>query len=407
MTIRRVALRRAGMLLLLAACAQMDPPPGGPEDRMPPYVVAQRPDSLAVVPNWRQPVHIEFSERISEQQVEESVMVSPRTSPVLVDRGSRSIRVSLRRGWEPGQIYQVTIRPVVQDLFNNRLAEAVEVIFSTGPAIPDTRMTGMVLDRITGEPVVDARVEAIRQPDSLVYAVPSDSTGAFVFAHVPEGEYQVRAFPDANRNREMDPFEQRDSLLATITTADTAAAVELSLVLPDSTPPVIASANAGAGGRIDVRFDDHLDPAQTLEPAAVTITGPDGVAVGIVRVTIGEPPEEEAVDSTAVVAAPDTTGPAAAPDTALAGVPGVPAAAAQDTVPAAERRLPSQLVVVQLAEGVELTPEAEYTVAVVGVRNVVGLTGASEETFTAPEPPEPPPQAPADTVPQDEPPPGR
>jgi hypothetical protein len=114
----------------------MDPPPGGPEDRSPPGVVAVSPDSMAVVPGWDDPVVVTYSERISERQVEESVMVSPRTSPVAVDRGSRQIRVSLRRGWEPGQIYHVTIRPEIQDLFNNRVTEPVHLVFSTGPA-PD------------------------------------------------------------------------------------------------------------------------------------------------------------------------------------------------------------------------------------------------------------------------------
>lgn len=352
---------------------------------MPPYLVAQQPDSLAVVPGFSGPVVIEFSERISEQQVEEAVMVSPRTSPVAVDRGSRSIRVFLRRGWEPGQIYQVTIRPVIQDLFNNRLAAPVEVTFSTGPAIPDTRLAGTVIDRITGQPEADSRVEAIRQTDSLVYAVPSDSSGAFVFTHVPEGEYLLRAFPDANRNRMLDPFEARDSLVASITTTDTTA-VELSLVMPDSTPPVIASASAGADGRIDVRFDDHLDPGQVVEPSAITITGPDGGAVGIASVSVGEPPEAPA-------------------DTAVTA-PDAPPAAPRDSVPV-ERRLPAQLLAIQLAQGVQLTPEAEYTVAVTGVRNVVGLVGDSEETFTAPQPPESVPETPADTVPPAGPPPGR
>jgi hypothetical protein len=356
------SLAGAALLPLAAACAQMDPPPGGPEDRVGPYVVAQRPDSLAIVPGFNGPVVIEFSERISEQRVEESVMVSPRTSPVAIDRGSRSIRVSLRRGWEPGQIYHVAVGAIVQDLFNNPLQQPVQVVFSTGPAIPATRLTGTVRDRISGEPEEDVRVEAIRTADSLVYAVPSDSAGQFIFAHVPEGEYLLRAFPDANRNRELDVFEERDSVQAAITTVDTAQ-VELRLVMPDSTPPAIDNVSAGAERRVEVRFDDYLDPAQQVDPAAVTITGPGGEAVAVASVTIGEPPETS-------------------PDTAQA---------AADTLEAAGPRLPSRDLVVLLAEGVELTPEVEYGVAVTGMRNVVGLVGDSQETFTAPEPPEPPP----------------
>lgn len=361
MSLPRSGLARASLLLVTAACAQMDPPPGGPEDRTPPTVVVTRPDSMAVVPGWRAPVVIVFSERISERQVEESVMVSPRTSPVAVDRGSREIRVSLRRGWEPGQIYHVMVRPLVQDLFNNRLLEPVQVVFSTGPAIPDTRLSGLIIDRITGEPQEDVRVEAIRRADSLVYAAPTDSAGLFVLGHIPEGEYLVRAFPDPNRNRNLDAFEERDSVALAVTAGDSAA-VQLSLVLPDTSPPHLASVRLDAEQRVELRFDDYLDPGQAPDSNAVTVVGPDGTGIVVASVMVGTPRS-----------APADTG----------GV---------ETPP-----LPSQLLLVALPEGVELTPEAVYEVRVTGVRNIVGLTADVEGEFTAPElPPEP---AAPDTVP--------
>lgn len=348
---RSRTLLRAATLGVLAACAQIEMPPGGPEDRVPPYVLDQRPDSMAVVPGWNEPVVFRFNERISEQGVEDAVMVSPRTSAVRVDRRSREIRVSLRRGWQPDQIYQVTIRPDIRDLFNNTITEPIQVVFSTGPEIPDTRLTGIVRDRISGEPEEDARVEAIRAADSLVYAVPSDSIGRFVFAHIPEGEYQIRAYPDRNINRRLDLFEQRDSALVTITAADTAE-IQLSLVLPDSTAPVAASATAPERSRVDVSFDDYLDPEQEIASGAVTIVGPDGTPLPVSTVSVGEPQPEE-----------------------------------QDTA-SAEPRLPSQTLVVQLAEGVELVTGTEYSVAASGVVNIVGLSGDSQVEFTAPEFPE-------------------
>jgi hypothetical protein len=78
--------------------------------------------------------------------------------------------------------------------------------------------------------------------------------------------------------------------------------------------------------------------------------------------------------------------------------------AAVDTAAAPVAR-PSQLLIVELAEGVELIPEAEYQVTARGLRNIVGLVGDAEGEFTAPElPPEPAAPdtagAPADTVAQ-------
>ena len=88
-------------------------------------------------------------------------------------------------------------------------------------------------------------------------------------------------------------------------------------------------------------------------------------------------------------------------DTAAAAAPADPPGGS------AEPRLPSQLLVVQLVEGAQLVPEAEYVVRVTGIRNVVGLTGDAEGSFTAPQPPEVPqeagPGALPDTVPTPEP----
>lgn len=365
------AALRAGAACLLATaagCAHVEAPTGGPDDKIPPGLVITRPDTLALVPGWDSPVVFQFDERISEQRVEDAVMVSPRTSPVVVDRGGSSIRVSLRRGWEPGTIYHVTIRPLIQDLFNNRLARPAEVVFSTGPAIPDTRLTGTVVDRITGKPDVDTRVEAIRVADSLVYAVVTDSAGRFVLARIPEGEYRVRSFRDPNRNRALDLFEPRDSTAQRVAVGDTVA-VRLAVVLPDSTAPRAASAERTNDRRVEVRFDDYLDPAQAPAPADVRITGADGSVLPVSRVVVGT---IAATRSDTARAAAQRSGAVAAPDTAAA-----------DTA-AAPLPLPAQALTLELEEGAQLAPGQTYQVRVRGVRNVVGLSADVETELVVP-----------------------
>jgi hypothetical protein len=345
--------------MAIVACAHVQAPTGGPEDETPPAVLVTRPDTLAVVPGWDSPVVFVFSERISEQGVEEAVQVSPRTSPVRVDRGSDEIRVSLRRGWEPGVIYHVMLAPTIQDLFNNRLAEPVEVVFSTGPEIPDTRVAGEALDRITGEPEVGARVEAIRLADSLVYAVPTDSAGNLVLARIPTGEYLLRAFRDLNRNRALEVFEPRDSALITVAVGEPVRA-GLRLLMPDSTAPILASVERVDSVTVELEFDDYLDPAQTVTPAQIRVVGPDGSALPIARAAVGGLAPRDTV-------AQDTT--------------------VRDTVGAERAPLPSRTVVVELAPGAALVLGAEYRVYVEGIENVVGRVGASEDTFEVPEQP--------------------
>src|SRR5690606_12424152 len=134
--------------------------------------------------------------------------------------------------------------------------------------------------------------------------------GAFELSRIPEGEYQVRAFEDVNRNRALEVYEARDSAEATVVDGQP---IELALRIlpPDSTAPAISAVTA-AGRIVEIEFDDYLDPEQTVSVDQVTIAHPTEGAVAIGRVGLGRlsPPDTVAapvaVDSAAA-------GPAASP----------------------------------------------------------------------------------------------
>ena len=381
---------------LSAACAHIEAPTGGPVDSIAPALVATRPDTNAVVAGWRGPAIFVFDEGLSEEGVDQAVTLSPRRGPVAVDKEGDEIRVQPRRGWEPGLIYQVEVAPGLKDRFGNIIRTPSRLVFSTGPAIPDTRATGVVTDRITGEPSVQARVDARRIADSLVYSTLADSAGRFTFSQVPEGEYRLIAYRDANRNFRVDGFEQRDTAVLTIVTGQ-APSAEFALLPNDTTPPVAGSARMTAGW-IEVRFDDYLGPDQTVGPEQVTVTGPDGAAVAVSEVRIGPPPAardtgDAAADTTP--AAPGAQPPAAAPPAGVRPAPGAQPArdtAGADTTPPRGPR-PAQALFAR--PGAELLPDTIYTVRVRDVRNVNGLVGGGEVPMRTPRPaPPPPPEAP-------------
>jgi hypothetical protein len=369
----RCAVLPSACALLLLGCARIEPPRGGPEDRTPPRLAATEPDSFAIVAPFDDPVVFSFEERISEQGVVEAVSVSPRTSPVEVDGTRTGIRVSLREGWEAGRIYQVRVEPTVRDLFGNPLEGPLELIFSTGPPIPDTRIAGTVADRVTGNAEAGARIEAIRTTDSLVYAATSDSTGAWRLRAIPAGEYRIRAYTDANRNRELDAFEPRDSARATVRD-EAAGPIPLALLLPDSTPPSPVEARGVQDG-VEVTFDDFLDPVQDLGPTHVRIIGPGGAGVAVVSVRTGTPPS--ALPPARDTAAGDTVSADAVPgDTALVDAPVADTAAAPPAAPATPTRT--------LRVGTErpLAPETVYRIVVTGIRNLNGVVGGGDVELT-------------------------
>ncbi len=275
------------------------------------------------------------------------------------------MRVELRRGWEPNRVYQVTLHPGVQDLFGNVTKAPVTVVFSTGPEIVHTMATGTVVERTTLQPARGARVEAVHQPDSVLYETRPDSAGRWTLEYLPEGSYRVRAYNDTNRDQKLQPYEAQDTATITVTRRDTARARRLALIAPDTTAPKAGTAS-GEGDLVEVRFDDFLDPAQPLSPAQVTITGTGAnpAQVRIAQLRVGPFPEERrdsaAADSGAAAARPAQrdTGHAAAARPA-ATPPGEP--------------VPSQSLFIRLAQ--PLTPDAGYTVVVRDVRNLLGLTG--------------------------------
>jgi hypothetical protein len=349
--------------LLVAACAHIEAPTGGEEDKVGPQLLTTRPDTFARVPNLRAPAVFVFDEGLSEERLEEAISVSPRTSAVAVDKSGGELRISLRRGWEPNRIYQVVIDSTVQDRFNNRIQEPIRLVFSTGPEIPETFLSGTVLERQTAQPAKGVRVEAILRPDSLVYATRTDDAGTFAFAQIPAGEYQVRAFSDPNANRSLEPFESRDTTVARVAVG-AQPSVELSIVAPDTSAPRALEATA-VDSAITVRFDDFLDPTQRIAATQVRLLAPDSTPVRIASVTVGAPTDVPAAGAV------DTAGAVVAGDTARRGAPA-----------AARGPVPSRTITVRVAGA--LRPDAQYTIRVEGVRNLVGLMGGGELRLRTP-----------------------
>src|SRR5216117_1100630 len=92
----------AGAALLLA-CASVGTPPGGPPDKEPPKILQVKPESGAVVPNWKSSVVIQYDGVIDEMPgsgsagsmsgLAKQILLSPVRGPVKVDWHRSSISV--------------------------------------------------------------------------------------------------------------------------------------------------------------------------------------------------------------------------------------------------------------------------------------------------------------------------
>ncbi len=115
-------------LFSICTCANQGAPPGGPVDRTGPQVVETFPDTFAVLAAFDDEIRIVFNERISERGVQgtldNAVIVSPESGEVRVRHSSRALRVTMVGGFQPDEVYRVTVQPVVQDLFRNVMVDA-------------------------------------------------------------------------------------------------------------------------------------------------------------------------------------------------------------------------------------------------------------------------------------------
>jgi hypothetical protein len=363
-------VRRLIVAIALVGCASQGDPPGGPPDATPPVLVGILPESGAVnaVPDR---VEFRFDEVVSERpsgasSLEQMVLISPSDGLPRVDWRRRSIAVRPRRDWKPNAVYTVTLLPGMADLRGNVMKTGASVIFSTGPTIPDTRIAGTLYDWVAGAPARGGAIEAIALPDSVVYVARADSAGRFTLAHLPPGSYAVRAWLDANSNRELDAREAYDS--ASVALRDTATLTLLAFV-HDTLPPRINTVTVVDSMTLRVELNQPLDPEQTVDSTRFRLTAPDSSAIPLRTVLAADAWDRARADS---IARADTT---RRPPARQAPAP------PRDSV-ALPRPVPLSRFVVVTA--VPLQPETSYRLIAVDLRNLLGRAGTSARVFTTP-----------------------
>jgi len=239
------------------------------------------------VPGFRDPVVFVFDEVITERQpndLAKLVLVSPRHEEIRVAWKRTRLEVRPRDGWRTDAVYQVTLLPGITDLRNNRLRGRPAVVFSTGPAIPDTRITTDVLDWAAGRLAARALVEAYPLPitdDSIAYVAQPDSSGSVVLTRLPPGDYLLFGVVDENTNNRRDRREAFDTLRVRL---DTVASGTFWAFVHDTLGPQLREVTRLDSVTARVNFSQPLEPAMTPEGAVTVRLLPDSTPVDVAAV---------------------------------------------------------------------------------------------------------------------------
>lgn len=423
--------RRGGLLAVLvlsaSACAREAFPPGGERDRLPPVVIAVRPEALSQTEDLRRRIRVQFNERISERptsgQLDDAVLVSPATGTVRVEHERDALEVDMSGGLRPGLVYLVSVRPVIRDMFGNAMREPFEFVFSTGGEFHETAVAGLVVDRLTGRPAAELVVRVVAQEEReaerpVAHVARTDTAGLYTLRYLPPGGYDLVAFEDRDRDQFPDPFELQGRRELSLTAADTVF-MDLPIMEPDTSAARLARAEVVDSATVRLSFTDYLDPDASLAAVGATLARTDGGAAPAVRQLLDEHRWvvlQAAADSAAAAdaAAADTAAVVPPPDTLVAD------SLAADTLGADTRRraaprvatyvgraqgadsaaaallgltLPSRVVYVELSDS--LAFDVGYVLRIEGIVNLAGIRSAVDTVLISRDRPEAPPPAPA------------
>jgi len=408
----------------VVACASPGIPPGGPPDAEVPQIVRITPESNSV--NVRaSAVVVHFDEVISERPGGAAgggtpglgglVMLSPSDGREEVNWRRTALEIKPRRGFRPNTAYRVTLLPGISDLRGNVVQEATEIVFSTGPAIPEGAVRGVLFDWAAGTPAARARVELSVPGDSTFrWSAQADSSGRFAVQDLAPGTYRVRAWIDANSDRRLGLGEASDT--TTLVLGDSAR-LELYAFVRDTLAPRIENVEAVDTTALRIRFDRVIagdwdaSDAVTLLTADSTVIPLGGTLIpsarrdSIIKASLAAQDSvareaARAADTAAAPATPGAPGARGAPatDRAVADArPPLDSAALADSIAAAadsiaepppvfRRVRPHQVWVVELNSA--LAPGL-YRLRVTGAPGLNGRSQDVEREFRVREPPPP------------------
>ena len=424
-TARRARRQAQGAGLLLAvlaaaACANQGAPPGGPPDVAPPSIVTVRPESGAVVPEWKDDAVIQFDEVIDEMESGSSggggggaaltglarqVILSPVRGDVRVSWGRTRIRVKPKEGWKPGRVYHLELRPGIVDLRRNVLKTGRVIVFSTGPAIGHATLGGTALHWVEQRALLGALIEAVPVSDSAGYVTLTDSSGRFHLDALAPGRYVVYATADQNTNRRRDPREPFDSVTVTL---DSAATVAIYAFVHDTTGPRLRGATQLDSLMVRLEFTQPLAAGVPIDTARMRVLQlPDSTPVSVAAVLnqrqydslTAEVKKATQTDSTRRDSSARRDSAAAVSPRAAgalrAAARGDTAAARIDTAEVhrllALRPVPYDKLVLRFAR--PLAPETRYVIRVGGAVNLNGAIGDAQSVVLLTAKPPPPPKA--------------
>ena len=257
------------------ACASEGFPPGGPEDKVPPVLIASDPAERAVNAEPNQPILLEFDEIIDERladQIGDFILINPDVPEFEAQLDDNKITLTSQEPLLDGVTYSVTILPGLEDRDRNATVTPKTILFSVGGEVPITlslvRVT-IVKDTL---PAAGAQYRLENEELELGYTWEADSQGQIEIEAVEYGRYVATAWEEMVRPEGWQETEEpgaRDTFELSIESRLHEKMYRIAVV--DTTAPLVDRVRNPTSRRVVVVFDDQLPELLPLIPSMVAL----------------------------------------------------------------------------------------------------------------------------------------
>ena len=206
------------VLLLFNSCYQQISLTGGEQDVTPPIILKQEPPNNTTRFNASQ-IRIYFDEYVVLDNPSENFLISPplKNQPEYTLKG-KSLIIKLNNELQENTTYIISCNQGIKDLTEGNSLPLTNFVFSTGDYIDSLSLIGTIKNAFTMMPEEKIGVLLYKQDkdsallkDLPYYYTTSDKDGKFMFTNIANGEYQLYALSDKNKNY---LFDQKDEKIA-------------------------------------------------------------------------------------------------------------------------------------------------------------------------------------------------
>ncbi len=197
---------------LTTSCAQQQQLTGGPRDTFPPNLIKE-----LSTPNFQtnfeiQDISLVFDEYIELRDVIKQVVVSPPLNYIpKVERAkgfkTATFKFNEKEELKEGVTYAISYGKSIRDLTENNEVENLQFLFSTGDYIDSLKMSGKVVDVLTGDAVPEVLfmlyknfADTVVRTEKPYYFGKTDNKGEFTINYMKAGAFKGFALEDQDLN---------------------------------------------------------------------------------------------------------------------------------------------------------------------------------------------------------------